>query len=165
MEGALPRPGHAWYSRAPRGLGNEAEAGSPLHEALQQAVQHVAAVPHEADVLRRAVDTLPIQDGALEHVAELLPGAEEVRAHEVHHAPVLDEVVLQRVPGQHYPTARANALQGLRGAGLAVFDAVSLVADDHIRARAAQGLLKLWGGKRIRSQRVTGPALSQQHEK
>lgn len=103
----------------------------------------MAPVPHETDVLGRAVDTLPVQDGAFEHVAELLPGAEEVWAHKVHHAPVLDEVVLQGVPSQHHPAARANVLQGLRGAGLAVFDAVSLVTDHHVRARTAQGLLKL----------------------
>lgn len=89
------------------------EAGSPLHKALQEAVQDVTPVPHEADILRRAVDTLSIQDGALKHVAELLPGAKEVWAHKVHHAPVLDEVVLQGVPGQHHPAARANVLQGL----------------------------------------------------
>lgn len=103
----------------------------------------MAPVSHEADVLRRAVNTLPVQDGAFKHVAELLPGAEEVWAHKVHHAPVLNEVVLQGVPGQHHPATRTDVLQGLRGAGLAVFDAVSLVTDDHIRARAAQGLLKL----------------------
>lgn len=103
----------------------------------------MAPVPHEADVLGGAIDALPVQDGALEHVAELLPGAEEVWAHKVHHAPVLKEVVLQGVPSQHHPAARANVLQGLGGAGLAVFDAVSLVTDHHVRARAAQGLLKL----------------------
>lgn len=97
----------------------------------------MAPVPHETDILRCAVNTLPIQDGAFKHVAELLPGAEEVWAHKVHHTPVLNKVVLQGVPGQHHPTARANVLQGLRGAGLAVFDAVSLVTDHHIRARAA----------------------------
>lgn len=73
----------------------------------------MAPVPHEADILRRAVNTLSIQDGALKHVAELLPGAKEVWAHKVHHAPVLDEVVLQGVSSQHHPAARANVLQGL----------------------------------------------------
>lgn len=116
---------------------------SPLHKALQEAVQHVAAVAHEAHILGRAVHTLPVQDGPLEHVAELLPCTEKVGAHKVHHAPVLNEVVLQGVPSQHHPATRADVLQGLRSAGLAVFDAVSLVTDHHIRARAAQGLLKL----------------------
>lgn len=46
---------------------------SPLYEALQQAVQHVAPVPHQLDVLRSAVHTLPVQNGTLKHVTELLP--------------------------------------------------------------------------------------------
>lgn len=111
------------------------EPDSPLHKALQEAVQDMTPVPHEADVLRCAVNTLSIQDRAFKHVAKLLPSAQEVWAHKVHHAPVLDEVVLQGVPRQHHPAARANVLQSLGGAGLAVFDAVSLVTDYHIRTR------------------------------
>jgi len=76
-------------------------------------MQHVAAVAHEPHVLRRAVHTLPVQNGPLKHVAELLPRAQEVGPYEVHHAPVLDEVVLQWVPGQHHTAARADVLQGL----------------------------------------------------
>lgn len=86
---------------------------SPLDEALEQAVQDVAAVPHEPDVLRRAVDALAVQDGPLKHVAELLPRAQEVGPHEVHHAPVLQQVVLQRVAGQHHAPPRPDVLQGL----------------------------------------------------
>lgn len=86
---------------------------SPLDEALEQAVQDVAAIPHEPDVLRRAVDTLAVQDGSLEHVAELLPRAQEVGPHEVHHAPVLHQVVLQRVAGQHHTPPRPDVLQSL----------------------------------------------------
>lgn len=48
-------------------------AVSPLYKALQQAVQDVAPVPHELNVLRSAVHTLPIQNGTLKHVTELLP--------------------------------------------------------------------------------------------
>lgn len=48
-------------------------AVSPLYKALQQAVQDVAPVPHELDVLRSAVHTLPVQNGTLKHVTELLP--------------------------------------------------------------------------------------------
>lgn len=50
-------------------------ADSPLYEALQQAVQDVAPVPHQLEVMRRAVHTLAVQNGPLEHVAELLPRA------------------------------------------------------------------------------------------
>jgi len=46
---------------------------SPLHKALQQAMQDMAAIPHETHILRGAVNTLPIQDGAFKHVAEFLP--------------------------------------------------------------------------------------------
>lgn len=49
-----------------------AVVASPLHKALQQAVENVASVPHQPDVLRSAVHTLPVQNGPLEHVAELL---------------------------------------------------------------------------------------------
>lgn len=37
-----------------------AAALSPLHKALQQAVKNVAPVPHQLDVLGRAVHTLPV---------------------------------------------------------------------------------------------------------
>lgn len=48
---------------------------SPLHEALQQAVKNVAPVPHQLDILGRAVHALPVQNGPFKHVAELLPCA------------------------------------------------------------------------------------------
>lgn len=48
---------------------------SPLHKALQQAVENVAPVPHQLDVLGRAVHTLPVQNWPFKHVAELLPCA------------------------------------------------------------------------------------------
>jgi hypothetical protein len=76
-------------------------------------VQDMAPVPHETDILRRAVNALPIQDRAFKHVAELLPSAKKVWAYKVHHAPVLDEVVLQGVPSQHHPAARTYVLQSL----------------------------------------------------
>lgn len=50
-----------------------AVVASPLHKALQQAVKNVAPVPHQPDVLRSAVHTLPVQNGSFKHVTELLP--------------------------------------------------------------------------------------------
>lgn len=44
----------------------------PLNEAPQQAVEDVAPVPHQLDVLRCAVHALSIQNGTLKHVAEFL---------------------------------------------------------------------------------------------
>lgn len=70
---------------------------SPLDKALQQAMEDMTSVSHQLDVLRRAVHTLPVQNGPLEHVTELLPGAQEVRPDKVHHAPVLYQVVLEWV--------------------------------------------------------------------
>ena len=117
---------------------------SPLHKAFQQAVQHVATVAHEAHILRRAVHTLPVQNWPLKHVAELLSRAQKVRPDKVHHTPVLDEVVLQWVAGQDNAAPRADVLQGLRRVGVAVLDAVALVADHHIGARPGDGSLYTW---------------------
>lgn len=99
-------------------------------------MQDMTAVPHETDVLRRTVNTLPVQDGAFKHVAELLPSTQEVRTDEVYHAPVLNQVVLERVARQYHPSPGADVLQGLRCAGMAVLYPVSLITDNYIRARA-----------------------------
>lgn len=107
----------------------------------------MAAVAHQADVLRRAVHALPVQNRPLKHVTELLAGAQEVGPDKVHHAPVLDEVVLERVAGEDDPAARADVLQGLRRAGVVVFNAVALVTDDHVRAGPGYGPLNTWGHK------------------
>lgn len=56
-------------------LGMWAPVVSPLHKTLQEAMQDVAPVPHQPDVLRCAVHTLPIQNGTFKHVTELLPCA------------------------------------------------------------------------------------------
>ena len=81
----------------------------PLHESLEQTVQHVRAEAHQSHVLRRAVLTLAVHDGSLKHVAELSLRAEEVGPHEVDHAPVLEQVVLQRVARQHHATPVTTA--------------------------------------------------------
>lgn len=107
-------------------------------------MQDVAAVPHELHVLWCAVNALAIQDGPLKHVAELLPRTQEVGPHKVHHAPVLHQVVLQRVAGQHHTPPGADVLQRLRRAGVAVLDAVTLVTDDHIRPGLREGLFDVW---------------------
>ena len=46
---------------------------------------------------RRRVDALPILNGPLEHVGELRLVAKKVWPHKVDHAPVLHEIVLERV--------------------------------------------------------------------
>ena len=55
-----------------------------------------------------------VLDGPLEHVGELRLVAEKVGPHPVHHAPVLHQVVLQRVAGQHHPPPGADLLQSLQ---------------------------------------------------
>lgn len=138
-----------------------AVAASPLHKALQQAVENVAPVPHQPDVLSSAVHTLPVQNGPFEHVTELLPRAwgrnrkegnqtesqrckshgreenrpartQEVWSDEIHHAPVLDQVVLEWVARQDHAAPGLDVLQGLRRAGVTVLDPVAFVANDHI---------------------------------
>lgn len=51
---------------------NRAQKSLPLDETFQQAVQHVAAVAHQADIVSSAVHALPVQNGPLKHVAEFL---------------------------------------------------------------------------------------------
>ena len=67
---------------------------SPLNEAFEQAVQHVRPETHEAHVLGRRVLALSVHDRALEHVRELRLRSKEVGPNEIHHAPVLQQVVL-----------------------------------------------------------------------
>lgn len=117
----------------------------PLNKTLQQAVQHMAAVAHQANVLRCAVHTLAVQDGPLKHVAELLTCAEEVGPDKVYHAPVLDEVVLQRVTGQDDSAPGTDVLQGLRCAGMIILNAMTLVTDHHIWARPCNGPFNTFG--------------------
>ena len=114
---------------------------APLHQALQQGVQHVRAEPHQADVGGCRVHALAVRDRTLEHVVKLGLGAEEVGSHEVDHAPVLDQTVLQGVAGQRQTAARPDALQSLRDAGTGVLDAVALVTNDQVRSGPGDGRL------------------------
>ena len=62
----------------------------------------------------RKLCVFTVLDGPLEHVGELRLVAEEVGPHPVDHAPVLHQVVLQRVAGQHHPPPGADLLQSLQ---------------------------------------------------
>lgn len=79
---------------------------------------------------------------ALEHRAD--PRTEEVGSHEVDHAPVLDQVVLERVAGQDHAPPGPDVLQSLRGAGVAVLDAMTFVTNHHIRTGPGQSSLDTW---------------------
>ena len=73
----------------------------------------MSSVLHQAHVLAGAIHALPVLDRPLEHVAELGLVAEEVRANPVDHAPVLQQVVLQRVARQHDPSLGFDQFQSL----------------------------------------------------
>ena len=62
----------------------------------------------------RKLCIITVLDGPLEHVGELRLVAEEVGSDPVDHAPVLHQVVLQRVAGQHHPPPGADLLQSLQ---------------------------------------------------
>jgi len=76
-----------------------------------------------------------------------LPLTQEVGSDKVHHAPVLHEVVLQWVPGQHHAPGGTDVLQRPRGAGVAVLDPVALVADHHVWTGPRQRSLHTWTGE------------------
>jgi len=66
--------------------------GASLNETLQERVQHVGPVAHQTNILRGTVDTLPVLDRALEHVAKLGFGTEVVGTNEIHHTPAQNPV-------------------------------------------------------------------------
>lgn len=74
----------------------------PLDKAFKQAVENVCSKAHQFDVRWRAIHALAIHDWSFKHVTELRLCAQVVRSNEVHHAPVLEQIVLQRVTGQHH---------------------------------------------------------------
>ena len=85
-------------------------------------------VAHKLHILSGGVHALAVHDRPLEHVGELGLGAQVGRPHKVHHAPVLDQVVLQRVAGEHDPPLGHYLLQRLGYVGHVVLYAVALVA-------------------------------------
>ena len=71
-------------------------------------MQDISPMLHDLEILGGRVLTLSVHDGSFKHVAELCLVAKEVGAHKVHHAPVLHQVVLQRVACQHHTTPAHN---------------------------------------------------------
>jgi len=70
----------------------------------------VRSKSHEFYVLGRAVLALAVHNRSLEHVAELGSRAEEIGPHKVNHTPVFQEVVLQRITGQHHATPASGII-------------------------------------------------------
>ena len=69
-------------------------------------MQYVSPVSHQLTVLRRGVHTLTVHDRPLKHVTELRLGTQEVGTREVYHAPVFQQVILERVTGQYHSTPK-----------------------------------------------------------
>jgi hypothetical protein len=112
-------------------------------------MQDVRSVSHELGIVGRAVNALPILDWALKHIAKFSLCAQIVGPHEVNHAPVLQQIVLQGVAGQHHPALCLHAFEGVRNGGVTVFDSVSLVADHQVRTRLYERVVnfckvKIW---------------------
>jgi len=76
-------------------------------------MQYVRSVSHELGVVGRAVDALPVLDGAFKHIAKFSLCAQVVGPHEVNHTPVLKQIVLQRVASQHHPALCLHAFEGV----------------------------------------------------
>lgn len=104
-------------------------------------MQNMCSVSHQLNVAGRAVDTLPVLDRPLEHIAKFSLCAQVVGPHEINHAPILDQVVLQGVAGQHHPALCLHTFEGVRDGGVAVFNSVSLVADHQVRTRLDQRIV------------------------
>ena len=92
-----------------------------------------------------AVHTHAVGDGPLKEVSKLLLVAEVVWSDKVDHAPVLSEVVLQRVAREHDTTACAHLLECLGDVCVVILYPVALVTDNEVGAWVTEGLLYVWG--------------------
>lgn len=116
----------------------------PLHEPQQKRVQNVRPIPHELDVVLRWVNALPVLDGPLEHVAKLGLGAEVVGTDKVDHAPVLHQVVLERVARKHDPPFGPHLLESVGDWSVRVLDPVAFIANDQVGAWVYKGREDFW---------------------
>ena len=71
-------------------------------------------VLHQSHVLGGGVNTLTVLYRPLEHVGELSFVAQKVGANEVYHAPILNQIVLQRISSQDNPSFCTDLLQSLK---------------------------------------------------
>ena len=68
---------------------------------------------HKPDVFRCGVYTLAILYWSLKHVTELGLVSKVIGTNEVYHAPVFDQIVLQRISSQNNASFCADLLQSL----------------------------------------------------
>lgn len=76
-----------------------------LNEAIEEIMEDVRSSLHHLSVLWGGVHALTVLDGALEHVGEFLLRAQVRRADEIDHAPILHQIILQRVARQNNTTS------------------------------------------------------------
>ena len=69
---------------------------------------------HQSDILGGGINTLTILYRPLEHVGELSLVTQEVGADEVYHAPILDQIILQRISSQYHASFCTDLLQSLK---------------------------------------------------
>ena len=69
---------------------------------------------HQPHILDSGVDTLAVLYRPLEHVGELGLVTQEVGPDEIHHAPILDQIILQRISSQNNASFCTDLLQSLK---------------------------------------------------
>ena len=68
---------------------------------------------HQSHILGGGVYTLTILYRPLEHVGELSFVAEEIGADKVHHAPILNQIILEGISSQYHASFCTDLLQSL----------------------------------------------------
>ena len=71
-------------------------------------------VLHQSHILGRGVNTLTVLYRPLEHVGELGFVTQKVGANKVNHAPILDQIILQRISSQYNASFCTDLLQSLK---------------------------------------------------
>jgi len=92
-------------------------------------------VSHQLAIIWCTIHTLTILNWAFEHITKFSLGTQVVWPDKINHAPVLQQIVLQRIASQHYPPFGLHAFQSMRDRSMAVFNSVALVTDYQIRSR------------------------------
>ena len=71
-------------------------------------------VLHQSHILGGGVNTLTVLYRPLEHVGELSFVTQEVGADKVHHAPILYQIILQRISSEYHASLCTDLLQSLK---------------------------------------------------
>ena len=104
-------------------------------------VEHEGPVSHKLFVGLFTVRALSVLDWVCKPVVKLWQGSQVIRTDKVNHAPVLFQVVLQRVACQHAAPFSLDRFQCFRNRSIFVFDPVTFVANHYVRAGVDQDLV------------------------